>query len=222
MNWVFLDPLSWDYDVDSPLVRPLGGSQSALCYLAKALARRGHHVSTLTNTSNPRQIDGVFCFNSDQFPSKLLHEPQTIIVELNGPADWAWQFRSKLPTSVPLILWTQIAHNQPTMAPLADPTCAKQWDRIVCVSNWHKSAFHTRLGVSLSQMDVLKNAIGPVFENLFDSADDLRRAKSAELRLAYTSAPFRGLDVLLLCFPELKRRYPECRLDIFPACRCTM
>src|SRR5262245_32393916 len=108
MNWVFLDPLPWDYDVDSPLVRPLGGSQSALCYLAKALARRGHRVSTLTNTSNPRQIDGVFCYNSQQIPADLFHQPQTLVIQLNGRADWVWQLRSHLPPAVPLILWTQI------------------------------------------------------------------------------------------------------------------
>ena len=42
MNWVFLDFIRWDYDVATPRERPLGGSQSALCYLAAALARRGH------------------------------------------------------------------------------------------------------------------------------------------------------------------------------------
>src|SRR5688572_33444330 len=34
MNWIFLDGIPWDYDIETPLVRPLGGSQSCLCYLA--------------------------------------------------------------------------------------------------------------------------------------------------------------------------------------------
>ena len=41
MNWVFLDFIRWDFDVATPLEKPLGGSQSALCYLATALASRG-------------------------------------------------------------------------------------------------------------------------------------------------------------------------------------
>ena len=41
MNIAFLDSIGWDYDVSTPYERPLGGSQSALAYLAAELARRG-------------------------------------------------------------------------------------------------------------------------------------------------------------------------------------
>src|SRR2546423_341431 len=170
MNWVFVDPLPWDYDVNTPLERALGGSQSALCYLAKALARRGHSVATLTATTTPHEVDGVHCFSRQQVPADLLHRPRTIVVELNGPADIASQYRPMLPPGVPLILWTQIAHDQGTMMTLGNPSCRVLWDRIVCVSNWHRAAFHGRLGVPLSQIDVLKNAICPAFENLFNDA----------------------------------------------------
>src|SRR5207248_2576951 len=118
MNWVFIDPLPWDYDVATPLARPLGGSQSALCYLAKALARRGHTVTTLTATTQPREVEGVRCWNRDRFPQDLLSAAETIAVELNGPADIGAPYRERIPSSVPLILWTQIAHNQPIMMPL--------------------------------------------------------------------------------------------------------
>src|SRR5436190_17314187 len=57
MNWIFLDSIEWDYDVATPMERPLGGSQSALCYLASALARRGHAVATLTATKIPRVVN---------------------------------------------------------------------------------------------------------------------------------------------------------------------
>lgn len=44
MRLTFVDPCRWDYDVDTPFERPLGGSQSALAYLTAALAGRGHDV----------------------------------------------------------------------------------------------------------------------------------------------------------------------------------
>ena len=41
MNIAFVDSIGWDYDVSTPYERPLGGSQSALAYLAVELARQG-------------------------------------------------------------------------------------------------------------------------------------------------------------------------------------
>jgi glycosyltransferase involved in cell wall biosynthesis len=64
-------------------------------------------------------------------------------------------------------------------------------------------------------MEVLRNAIGSPFQSLFHDANELARAKIQGSRLAYTSAPFRGLDVLLNCFSQLMRRRPSYELDIF-------
>ena len=71
MNWIFLDSIEWDYDVATPMERPLGGSQSALCYLASALARRGHAVATLTATKNPRVVNGIRCLSNTAIPEDL-------------------------------------------------------------------------------------------------------------------------------------------------------
>jgi len=215
MNWVFVDPLLWDYDVNTPMVQALGGSQSAMCYLAKALARRGHHVAMRTATTNPREIDGVGCYSCHGFPDELFRRPDTIVVVLNGPAEFAADYRPLLAGGAPLVLWTQVTPNLTTMMALCDAACEAMWDRVVCVSNWQKAEFHERLDVPLAKMDVLKNAIGPAFERLFRDRDDLAEAKGGTVRLAYTSAPFRGLDVLLLRFPELRRRHGNCELHIY-------
>ena len=50
MNIAFLDSIGWDYDVSTPYERPLGGSQSALAYLAVELARRGGQVTLYSGT----------------------------------------------------------------------------------------------------------------------------------------------------------------------------
>jgi len=41
MKLAFLDPVDWDYTPFSPLERPMGGSQSAICYLTPELRRWG-------------------------------------------------------------------------------------------------------------------------------------------------------------------------------------
>jgi glycosyltransferase involved in cell wall biosynthesis len=215
MNWVFLDVAPWDYDVATPLARPLGGSQSAFCYLAAALARRGEQVTTLTATTDPRIIDGVRCLRYGDIPADVFSAPNTVTVVLNGPPDIAGTIRSTIPHAGPLVLWTQHAHDQPIMQPLRDPACFGTWDRVVCISNWQRAMYHEHFGVPLEQIDVLRNAIGPMFSRLFTDASDLAQAKSQSLRLAYTSTPFRGLNILVACFPTIHRLHPDCRLDVF-------
>jgi glycosyltransferase involved in cell wall biosynthesis len=215
MNWVFLDFIRWDYDIVAPLVRPLGGSQSALCYLAAALACRGQRVTTLTGTTKPREVNGVRCLRYEDIPAEVFAPQDTLTVVLNGPADMGQAVRQVIPQGRPLILWTQHAHDQPAMQPLRDPACAALWDRIVCISDWQKTMFHQHLSVPLEKMEVLRNAMGPMFEKLFRDERELADAKSRDLRLAYTSTPFRGLDVLLPCFPEIRRRHPTVQLDVF-------
>jgi glycosyltransferase involved in cell wall biosynthesis len=219
MHWIFLDLIEWDYDVATPLVRPLGGSQSALCYLATALAERGHQITTITATSQPRQVGNVMCLGHWQFSPTLFGTAATVVVVLNGPADTAAQIRPRLPAGVPLVLWTQHAHDQPAMRPLLHPACPGLWDRIVCISHWQRSMFGQQLGVPAGHLEVLRNAIGPAFRGLFRDFDEFERAKSGPARLAYTSTPFRGLELLLSCFPVIRQQQPGCQLDVFSSMR---
>ena len=53
------------------------------------------------------------------------------------------------------------------------------------------------------------------FERRPARGGEVCRAQSSALRLAYTSTPFRGLAVLLACFPAIHRRHPNCQLDVF-------
>src|SRR4051794_18800890 len=105
MNWVFLDFIRWDYDVGTPQVRPLGGSQSALCYLATTLARRKHRVTTLTGTTTPRDILGVRCLRYEEIPAEVFMPDDTLTVVLNGPADVVHAIREVLPRERKLVLW---------------------------------------------------------------------------------------------------------------------
>jgi glycosyltransferase involved in cell wall biosynthesis len=215
MNWVFIDPLGWDFDVSTPLSRPMGGSQSAMSYLALALARRGETVTTLTATTTPRTIEGVRCLRFENIPAEIFAPDDTVVVVNCGPADVARQIRPVIPPRRPIVLWTGHAHDQPAVQSLRDPACIASWDRVVCVSEWQKTTYHEQLGVPLAKLAVARNAIAPSIEHLFRDEAELTRAKAADLRLVYTSTPFRGLEVLLACFPAIRRLHPTCRLEVY-------
>ena len=56
MRLAFADFIHWDYNLESVYQSPMGGTQSAECYLAEAMAAQGHQVHMLTNTSAPGSV----------------------------------------------------------------------------------------------------------------------------------------------------------------------
>src|SRR4051794_24308848 len=108
-NVAFVDTVGWDYDISTPYERPLGGSQSALAYLAPELARRRWGVTVFSGTVRPRSIMGVTCASTDTIAFDWLQQPLDALVVLNGPADVCLRLRPHLAPSTPLVLWTQHA-----------------------------------------------------------------------------------------------------------------
>lgn len=213
MRICFIDFAPWDYDVSTPFERPLGGSQSAMCYLAIELAKAGHEVTVSTNTSRPRTIAGVNCQSLPTLERQLPNVD--VVIALNAPSH-SKHLGSFVTSSARRFLWTQHAANQPVMRKLAQPEYKDAWDHIVCVSNWQRDDVIERLDINPDRVSVIRNAIGPVFENLFQSHQDLVQAKSGdELRLAYTSTPYRGLKLL----PDIFRMYrginPDAVLEVY-------
>lgn len=214
MNLAFVDAIGCDYDPGSTLDRPLGGSQSALCYLAVALAARGHRVASYTATTKPRIHQGVQCNSYRDLGCDALANCDAVIV-LNGPAHICLAIRPKLPPSCRLILWTQHAQDQSAMSELQRPEVRAGWNAIVCVSQWQLAGMQRRFGLDSSRTVVLRNAVGPAFLNLFPDAAALAKAKSSAPIFAYTSTPFRGLNLLLAIFPAVHRCDNRVRLRVY-------
>lgn len=205
----FIDFAPWDYDVSTPTQRPLGGSQSAMCYLAAELARTGHDVAVVTRTSKPGRVMGVDCWSLYGSADRQFD----VIVALNSPTHGI-ALRAQLP-SARLVLWTQHATTQPVMRKLEQPAIRGAWDAIVCVSDWQRRSVIEELGVDPARVAVIRNAIAPAFEGLFASAEDLAAAKVGPMRLAYTSAPYRGLEFLPRIFPAFRDAHSDATLEVY-------
>jgi protein O-GlcNAc transferase len=61
--------------------------------------------------------------------------------------------------------------------------------------------------------------MSPAFQHLFAPGDSILRHKSLPPTIAYTSTPFRGLEILLQVFPEIRRRIPDVTLLVFSSMR---
>ncbi|HCV32222.1 MAG TPA: TIGR03032 family protein [Microcoleaceae bacterium UBA9251] len=207
----FFDAIAWDYDTETPYRQPLGGSQSALCYLAVALAAMGHEVYLCNHTSKPGVYRGVNCCSLTNLSQELLTTLDAAIV-LNHP-ETGTQLKPLLGEKTKLILWMQHACDQPAAKPLQ---CLElMYDSIIFVSEWQKQLYLQQFNLKNLQIGVMKNAIAPAFERLFDEGENILTQKLQPPVLTYTSTPFRGLDLLLDIFPKIRRRFPGVRLKVF-------
>lgn len=214
MKFVFLDNIDIDYTVETPYRQPLGGSQSALCYLAEALAAAGHEVFVVNHTSVSGPVRGVRMFSfADNFAEAFAPPPDAAVI-LNRTG-WGGQIKPVLDRHTRLILWMQHADDQPAAAALADPGERRQYDGFAFVSEWQRRRYVERFGVDGTLTGVLRNAIGPRFAGLFQPGEPIAAAKTWPATLAYTSTPFRGLDVLLNVFPSIRARRQGIRLRVF-------
>src|ERR1700752_3032210 len=97
----FLDSQKLDYTADTPYRQPLGGSQSALCYLAAELARLGHEVVVLNATTTPGQYRGVQFCNLARIDVDVLDRCEILVV-----LNWArgLRLRQEFGVRAPLVL----------------------------------------------------------------------------------------------------------------------
>ncbi|HTX94126.1 MAG TPA: glycosyltransferase family 4 protein [Mycobacterium sp.] len=212
MDVVFIDATGSGYDPDTPFQRPLGGSQSAVCYLAPELAKLGHRVTLANDTAQAKLVRGVHCQ-----PIRGIHDGiltnADCVVQVNGVVMLA-ELKAQCRPDARQILWTGHAHDQPAVAPLARPEIRAQLDGFALVSDWQAAWFCQAFDIDPARTAILRNAAGPAFADLFGGGP-IMPAKEDPAMLCYTSTPFRGLDRLLAAFPRIRAAVPDARLEIY-------
>ncbi len=215
MRVCFIDTFALDYTIGSTQTRPLGGTQSALCYLAPKLFSCGVDVTAITNTSRPGFYSGVRCFNLEQATAHVLRDSDfDFVVLLNDPLP-AEKLRSDLPAHAKLLLWNHHAPDQRQIQPLRRKETQDAFDRIVFVSNYQRLRTEKEFGVDPAKSVVLGNGIADAFLNMFSSPSDLIGAKLLDPALAYTSTPFRGLEHLAKMWPGIHSKFPRATLSVY-------
>jgi glycosyltransferase involved in cell wall biosynthesis len=211
MKLAFLDPLDWDYTPFSPLERPMGGSQSALCYLTPELAALGHEVTLLNNVSRPGLYAGVQCPGHAGALSADYLNQFDAVVGINSAMGSRLRHRG---VTTRLILWSQQAADQKDVQELRQPEERAAWNAYFLVSDWQALSYASDFGVPPERIAVLRNAAAPVFQSLERRAEPFFRTGKPPV-LVYTSTPFRGLLMLLVAFPSIRAAIPGCRLRVF-------
>jgi glycosyltransferase involved in cell wall biosynthesis len=200
-----------DYMAETPYTRAVGGSESALCYLAAELAKLGHEVRLVTNTSTPGPYRGVECLNYKiSLTGDLMNAADVVVISNEACAR---EMRDTFRVRKPLVLWVQHADDQPAIEALQFTRERKSWNGFAYVSDWQAQQFFEYYWMPSEKGRVMRNAIAPVFADLPITQPWFRRGVPPTL--IYTSMPYRGLDVLLDAFPAIRAGVPGTRLRVY-------
>jgi glycosyltransferase involved in cell wall biosynthesis len=216
MKIAFLDPIAFDYSTDTVYTTPLGGTQSALCYLTNEIARLGHDVFLINNISSPTVTYGVACLPISCVTNQFWQAIDIIVC--CASAHYGEALRQLCDSNVIIILWNHHAHDQPAVQKLAQENERKAYDAFFCISNWQAENFVKKFGIERKKITIFRNAIGCSFENLFNSEkrqESILSEKLTQITLAYTSTPFRGLNLLVDIFPKINEKFPDIELQVF-------
>ena len=210
MRIAFIHRTAVDYTVDTPYRRAIGGTEAALAYLCVELARLGHSVVHLANTSEPGRYLGVECLNyQTALTNELLSGTDAVVVSNEA---FGRKLR-ELGVTKPLILWTGHADDQLAMEPLEFSRERKAWTGFAFVSQWQLEQYCRVYWIARERSRVLRNAVAPAFAEIETREPWFFRQEPPTL--VYTSAPYRGLDVLLAAFPAIRAVIPGTRLRVF-------
>jgi len=191
------------YDVTTPYHLPLGGSESGLCYLAEQLAKNGHEVTLLIHQDKRFVKRGV----KHEFIENLLRLDLNFLVIQNTPY-YGLKLRPLLSPKTKLIFWSGHLAKEKPVACLSDPKRWQVYDKLIFVSRYQLQLYLDTFHLDPHKCRVIGNAVSPVFEGL-------KYKKRTAPVLAYTSTPFRGLEMLLALFPTIRRLIPDTTLEVY-------
>ncbi|HEY0837957.1 MAG TPA: glycosyltransferase family 4 protein [Azospirillum sp.] len=214
MRLAFLDTMGSSYTPDSAYERPLGGARSALCYLTERLAASGHDVTLFNGVTSPTSARGVTVLPTTDQTIGALQDVDALVVAGGCTSQVAGVLRRATAVGK-LVLWTGLRPSEPASADLADAATRALFDSYVFVSDWQKNRYQAVFGVPSDRSVVLRNAIAPAFENLFPAGTPVLDPRPWPPVLAYTSAPYRGLNVLLGGFAHVRSEVPGTTLKVF-------
>lgn len=220
----FYSPFSIAFDAQTPRTRGLGGTESAVVYLAEALAERGHRVVVLNNCDEPGRWNGVEYARWETMPTRALADRPDVLVSIRF-----WQTVGRARFAPLQIFWTGDASDQPFLDGLREFKRRAGIDLVALQSGWQAETFTRHHGIPpwrITSRGLGFAASAARLAGHEEPATAQTRVGSERptpgrrpRRLAYASTPFRGLDVLLDLFPRIRAACPDAELEIYSSMR---
>ena len=202
-----------DYGLFSPLEKPMGGLQSGVCYLTRQLSLQGHELSIVNGCAEEHMEEGVRFIPWNAHWTGASEMDAIIVTAASSEMMAAWQHNyGRKPM---WLLWVHYDIDQNAIHLLKKPEDRDRFDGFLFVSEWQTQVFRETFGIGWDRAFVMRNAVSPVFHDLFQPGEAILPAKSPDPLFVYTSTPYRGLEPLMNAVPLIRERVPDARFQIF-------
>ncbi|QQR81169.1 MAG: glycosyltransferase family 4 protein [Deltaproteobacteria bacterium] len=199
----------------TPEEKPLGGTESAMIFMAKALAKRNHDVHVFTNTDSTEIYDHVTYHPAEDFETQALKSNIDVLIGIRQMLPLLSRRWARLQ-----LYLSPDAYDQPALHSAMNVRIEatsqsfdvglfslnyvrKYIDGIICVGEWQAQTFTEKFNIPPEHIFVGSNGVDLDF---FPAPSNLKDRKK---QIVYASTPFRGLDILLKVFPKIKQKVPD-------------
>ncbi len=183
-----------------------GGSEEACIHLSAALARKGYRVTVFTDS--PKRADKVYVHEGVMWRSHSEFAPEVLngtLLVWRAPA-LAANFKRQNP-KLRVLNWLHDTHYE------ASPEAYERADGTIVLSQFHAEAVRQLDGYQPTLF--ASNGIVP---EEFPEPDESKRDPHSAI---YASAPNRGLEFLLDCWPLIRAAVPDATLKVYYSWKLT-
>ena len=193
MKWHFVSIGLTEFNINSVNERPIGGVESSLCFLMNSLNQINEEIHFWNQSGNEGIIKNISHYKLSNL-ERLSEIGEDIVIYI-GNTKHLPSLRKNINQKIPILLWTQHSHDQPSALPLKEKEIIKNLDGIVFVSEWQKINHINYFDIDETPSYCIGNGITPSFCNMFTSIDNFKENKLKNFGI-YSSTPFRGLEKL--------------------------
>jgi glycosyltransferase involved in cell wall biosynthesis len=206
MRIAFVD-IAYGYTADRPEAdAPLGGTTSALCFLARALHDAGVTCTIFNKVDAPQTAHGITSLPLEALTDERRNPAYNAFVFCGRWTDWLVQLVAEA-TTAPLLAWMHESRFEPKLVP-----ALPQFHGVAFVSDWQAKVNHADL-LPMQRSAILRNAMGLTYETMVPPGTAITADKKPIA--VYVGATPRGLIHLPTIWPLIHAACPELTLQIY-------
>jgi len=203
---------AWTYDLMTPYEKPLGGTQSAICYFVSEMKNLGNDIYLFNKRDTLDKVKDVLHVPANTFLNYINENKLSfdLIIVSCLPHD-LFQIKNTINNPNTLYaLWTGHDVDQNASKVLKDIKAVDMIDLFMFVSDWQRNRYIEHYNIKYNKTIIMRNGIGKPFEKFLDLP--INKVKNS---MTYCSIPWRGLNLLAPIYKLIKDKHDDASLNIY-------